>query len=94
MPLAKMRALMLDHFGSDIFGALWQYKSLLAPPSHDCAFLREPAGIGGRFWLLSAGAGDRAASPRSGGHGASSLLVSPEKKNPFSLNLSLAGAPR
>lgn len=33
MPLAKMRALMLDHFGSDIFGDLWQYKSLLAPPA-------------------------------------------------------------
>lgn len=33
MPLAKMHALMLDHFGSDIFGALWQYKSLLPPPA-------------------------------------------------------------
>lgn len=33
MPLARMRVLMLDHFGSDIFGDFWQYKSLLAAPA-------------------------------------------------------------
>lgn len=65
-PFDKTRVLMLCRVGSDGFSALFQYKSLFAPPAVTPCF---PKGVsldlgqgGADFGFLSAGAGDRSAS--------------------------------